>query len=408
MSDEENDVQIREEKAGSNSITPIRVATESFEESADNVQKYAMRYRYDTWRVRVMDAQRSSVSLINPLGKTTAQLTSATLIYQANSYSFTTAHNADRNDGSAKIVTPYSLEVNGHEDAPLRRRSARLFYEGRPIGEIQRLRLYDIMEAVSLWYFERKDSDGAPLPEKVFVNPVLGCALRCKTCSRLGFLNKPLEYEQNIEKITDEIASQVANPDDVKVVNISTGTLPTPAEDFDAFKAIIQCFRRKQFGRARFSIQTSTVFDDSQLRQLVALGVDRFSVTMDGTSDEVLRKLYRGKGVGTIDGYAEMVRKLESRFQKVAVHMILGNDSVATIKKTAERFAKQGRSAIHHYIPRIFQPHQYTMLHSEAITLGLEYYVNLIRFIDDLNDDRMPEMDLLNPFYGLQPSEFQR
>jgi hypothetical protein len=388
-------------------VNQVRISTESFEESAAKIDNCATRYGYDTWRVRAMDAQRSSVHFINSIGKTAAQLESATLIFQGNSYSFTTAHNARLGDHGARIVTPYSLSVDGVKDTPLRKRSAQLFYEGRPIHDFDSLRLYDIMEAVSLWYFERKDSDGTPLPEKVFVNPVLGCALRCKTCSRLSFLNKPREYLQNIEVITDEISSQVENRDDVKVVNISTGTLPTPEEDLEVFKAIIVGFRRKEFHRARFSIQTSTVFDDSQLLQLRALGVDRFSVTMDGTSDEVLRTLYRGKGVGTIDGYLEMVKKLETQFQKVAVHMILGNDSCDTIKRTAERLAKQSRAAIHHYIPRIFLPNQYLMLHSDIIRMGLEYYVGLIRFIDDLNDARMPKMDLLNPFYGLQPSEFQ-
>ena len=388
-------------------MNQIRITTESFEESAATIDRCATQYGYDTWRVRAMDAQRSSVHFINSIGKTAAQLESATLIYQANSYSFTTAHNAGLSDHHARIVTPYSVSVDGDKDMPLRKYSAQLSYEDRPVHDFDSLRLYDIMEAVSLWYFERKDSDGTPLPEKVFVNPILGCALRCKSCSRLAFLNRPKDYLHNIETITDEIASQVENRDDVKVVNISTGTLPTPEDDFAAFKAIIDGFRRKEFDRARFSIQTSTVFSDSQLLQLRAMGVDRFSITMDGTSDEVLRQLYRGKGVGTINGYAEMVRKLEAHFQKVAVHMILGHDSADTIKKTAERLAKQGRSAIHHYIPRIFHPSQYSILHSDAIELGLEYYVCLVRFVDDLNDARMPKMDLLNPFYGLQPNEFR-
>jgi hypothetical protein len=86
--------------------------------------------------------------------------------------------------------------------------------------------------------------------------------------------------------------------------------------------------------------------------------------------------------------------------------MILGHDSSDTIKRTSERLAKQGEAAVHHYIPRIFVPSQHAILHPEATKMGLEYYVGLKRFIDDLNDDRMPKMDLLNPFYGLQADEF--
>jgi MoaA/NifB/PqqE/SkfB family radical SAM enzyme len=297
------------------------------------------------------------------------------------------------------------VSVEGDKDTPLRKQTAQLCYEGRPIRVFESFRLYDIMSAVSLWYFERRQYDGAPLPEKVFVNPVLGCALRCKSCSRLLFLNKPTDYVDNIETITNEISKQIEDKDGLKVVNISTGTLPTPEEDFELFKAIIDSFRRKEFNSARFSIQTSTIFEDSQLLKLKSIGVDRFSVTMDGTSDEVLKRMY-GKGPRTIDGYSKMIRKLEDVFPKVGIHMILGHDSSDTIKRTSERLAKQGKAAVHHYIPRIFVPSQYAILHPEATTMGLEYYVGLKRFIDDLNDARMPKMDLLNPFYGLQPNEF--
>lgn len=388
-------------------MNQIRIATESFEQSASKIEECATKYGYDTWRVRVMDAQRASVNFVNSIGMTASQLDSATLLHQANGYSFSAAHNASLGNKTAKIVTPYSLAVEGDKDTPLRKQTAQLCYEDKPIRVFESFRLYDIMAAVSLWYFERRQYDGTPLPEKVFVNPVLGCVLRCKSCSRLPFLNKPLDYLDNIEQITDEISENIEDKDALNVVNISTGTLPTPQEDFDLFKAIIESFRRKEFNSARFSIQTSTNFDDSQLLKLKSLGVDRFSVTMDGTSDEVLKQMYGGKGPRTIDGYSKMIMKLEGIFPKVGIHMILGHDSSDTIKRTSERLAKQGKAAVHHYIPRIFLPSQYAMLHPEATKMGLEYYVGMKRFIDDLNDARMAKWDLLNPFYGLQANEFR-
>jgi hypothetical protein len=399
--------QIQPNYPGPSSRNQIRIATESFEQSAANIEECATKYGYDTWRVRVMDAQRASVNFVNSIGMTASQLDSATLLHQANGYSFSAAHNASIGNKTAKIVTPYSLSVEGDKDAPLRKQAAQLCYEDKPIRVFESFRLYDIMSAVSSWYFERRQYDGTPLPEKVFVNPVLGCALRCKSCSRLPFLNKPLDYLDNIEQITDEISGITEDKNELKVVNISTGTLPTPQEDFELFKAIVESFRRKEFNNARFSIQTSTIFDDSQLLMLKTLGVDRFSVTMDGTSDEVLKKMYGGKGPGTIDGYSKMIMKLEGIFPKVGIHMILGHDSSDTIKRTSERLAKQGKAAVHHYIPRIFLPSQYAMLHPEATRMGLEYYVGMKRFIDDLNDARMSKWDLLNPFYGLQANEFR-
>ena len=101
-----------------------------------------------------------------------------------------------------------------------------------------------------------------------------------------------------------------------------------------------------------------------------------------------------------------MIRKLEDVFPKVGIHIILGHDSSDTIKRTSERLAKHGKAAVHHYIPRIFIPSQYALLHPEATKTGLEYYVGLKRFIDDLNDARMSKWELLNPFYGLQRNEF--
>lgn len=384
----------------------IRIAPESFESSSANVEECAAKYGYDIWRVRVMDAQRASVNFVNSIGAPASQLDAATLLHQANGYSFSTAHNGSLGNRLAKIVTPYSVSVEGAQGISLRKQAAQLWYEDKPIIGFESYRLYDIMSAVSLWYFERRQYDGTPLPEKVFVNPVLGCALRCKSCSRLLFLNKPTNYDHNLEQITNEISEQITDKDDLKVVNVSTGTLPTPEEDFRLFEAIIDSFRRKGFRNAKFSIQTSTIFEDAQLLRLRDLGVHRFSVTMDGTSDEVLSKMYAGKGPRTIDGYARMIRKLEDLFPKVGIHLILGHDSSDTVKRTSERLAKQGRAAVHHYIPRIFVPSQYALLHPEAKTTGLEYYVRMKRFIDDLNDARMPKMDLLNPFYGLQANEF--
>lgn len=401
-----SNLKVRVESSDPITANQIRIATESFEQSAVNIEECATKYGYDTWRVRVMDAQRASVNFVNSIGKIASQLDSATLLHQANGYSFSTAHNAYLGNRTAKIVTPYSLSVKGDKDTPLRKKTAQLCYEDKPICVFDSYKLYDIMSAVSLWYFERRQYDGTPLPEKVFVNPVLGCTLRCKSCSRLPFLNKPTDYLDNLQKITNEISAKIEDKDELKVVNISTGTLPTPEEDFELFKAIIDSFRRKEFNSARFSIQTSTILDDSQLLKLKSLGVHRFSVTMDGTSDEVLKKMYGGKGPKTIDGYSKMITKLEGIFPKVGIHMILGHDSRDTIKRASERLAKQGKAAVHHYIPRIFLPSQYAILHPEAIKMGLEYYVGMKRFIDDLNDARMPKMDLLNPFYGLQANEF--
>ncbi|MBR7800114.1 radical SAM protein [Undibacterium fentianense] len=384
----------------------IKIATESFERSAENVDTYATKYGYEPWRVRVMDAQRSSVHFVNLINKDPSELASATLLFQANGYSFSTAHNASWKDTKAKIVTPYSVLIDGEDIRPLRRRSAQLLYGEMPIHAFDSFRLFDIMSAVSLWYFERRDYDGTPLPEKIFVNPVLGCTLRCKSCSRLQFLNRTTEYSENLEKITAEISAQIENKDDLKVVNISTGALPTAEEDLEMFTAIIEAFRRKEFHAARFSIQTAALFTQTQLNKLRSIGVDRFSVTMDGTSDNVLKRLYKAKGPQTIDGYSKMIEVLEDTFPKVGIHMILGHDSMDTIKRTSERLASQGNAAVHHYIPRIFLPSQFAILHPEAINMGLEYYVAMKRFIDDLNDARMPKMDLLNPFYGLQPNEF--
>lgn len=388
------------------SKSPIRLANESFEQSAENIERLANKYRYDIWRVRVMDAQRASVNFMNPIGESHANLEFATLLHQANGYSFSTAQNAYLYDKKSKIVTPYSVSVEGDKDAPLRKQTAKLYYQENLITGFESYRLYDIMPTISLWYFERRQHDGTPLPEKIFVNPVLGCALRCKSCSRLPFLNNPMDYLGNLEAITDEISEKIEDKDTLKVVNISTGAMPTPKEDFELFKAIVDSFRRKEFDCAKFSIQTSTILNESQLLELISIGVDRFSVTMDGTSDEVLKRIYRGKGSSSIDGYSKMISKLEYLFPKVGIHMILGHDSSDTIKKTTERLAKQGNSAIHHYIPRIFLKSQYAILHPEAKENGLEYYVEMKRFIDDLNDARMPKMDLLNPFYGLQPNEF--
>jgi pyruvate-formate lyase-activating enzyme len=401
-------LNVRIATSDSTVVDQIRIANESFEQSSANIETYAEKYGYETWRVRVMDAQRSSVHFINSIGKSGSELASATLLYQANGYSFSTAHNASLKDKTARIVTPYSVLVDGEKDSPLRKHNAQLLYDEKPIDGFDSFRLFDIMSAVSLWYFERRQYDGTPLPEKVFVNPVLGCAFRCKSCSRLQFLNKPIEYVDNLERITDEILKEIKINDELKVVNISTGALSSADEDFKVFAAIIDSFRRKEFHAARFSIQTASIFTESQLQRLRSLGVDRFSVTMDGTSDEVLKKIYKGKGPQTVDGYSRMIRVLEDTFPKVGIHMILGHDSMDTIKRTSERLASQGNAALHHYIPRIFVQNQYKILHSEVIKMGLEYYVAMKRFIDDLNDSRMPRMDLLNPFYGLQPNEFSK
>jgi hypothetical protein len=42
--------------SGSTPRNQIRIATESFEQSAANIEECATKYGYETWRVRVMDA----------------------------------------------------------------------------------------------------------------------------------------------------------------------------------------------------------------------------------------------------------------------------------------------------------------------------------------------------------------
>jgi hypothetical protein len=384
----------------------LLIGDQSYAENLDSINYCAQKYGYDHWRVRIMDAQRNTVNFINSVGLSKKDMDSATLLYQANGYSFSTASNGNLNNIDSTIVTPYTVKVSGG-DNKFRKMKAELFYRDVPITDFDSFRLYDIMPAVSLWYFERRDYDGTPLHEKVFVNPVLGCTFRCKSCSRISFLNKPMEYMKNLDIIISQITDEINNRKDLKVVNISTGTFTDPDDDFDLFKTIILEFRINGYSDARFSIQTSTIFNENQLDELRALGVDRFSVTMDGTSDEVLSKIYKGKGPGTIQGYSEMVKHLETIFPKVAVHMILGHDSTDTIKRTSEIFAHQGKAAIHHYIPRVFQKSQHAILHKETFERGLEYYVDMKSFIDDLNDARMPKMNLLNPFYGLEADEFK-
>jgi len=343
-------------------------------------------YDYEPWRVRIFDMQRASVQLpLPPIELVPEDLREkfqhATIIMQGNGFTFTSSETSSINSDWGGLVTPYQTTVGpASQNYPLQ-----LSYFEHPVLSFDMLRLLDIMGRSSIHYFPFKDKDtGKALHKYLVVNPYENCSYRCRACSRLPFFQfAPQSYEANIQATIQDVLSQVETPNEVKFINIITGSQPDAKSDLAMFTKIIHAFRTAGFTEAEFGVYTPNIEKEEDMQYLHDLGVVFFTVTLETTTPES-RALFYGKknakGRMTFRQIIDVMKLAETIFPYVNTNIMLGYEPIDELKSNLDILVQETEATVNHFIPRIFLRKQLELIHAEAHTL--EYYVDMCAFME--------------------------
>lgn len=391
----------------------LHLASDSFAIKAEQLAEMAERYAYDPWRVRIFDMQRESVRLINPPqellpDELRERFRFATLTMQANGFTFTTSEPSCPEPFKGHLVTPYTAEASMLADGIC---SLQLSYEGMPVDGFVSLWLVEIMGKPSVHYFAFKEQrTGRPLPVYLVLNPYENCAYRCKYCSRLPYFGKNgYDYRANIEATISEVTRQIASPQEVKFVNIITGSTATAGSDLAMCREIIDAFAAAGFGHCDYGFYTSNFQSREQLEVLRAMGVSVLTVTIETTSRESRLRLHEPgnpKCKSSFEDVLDLIRQAEEIFPVVNATLMLGYEPADGLKRNLERLARETHATVNHYIPRLWLNSQHDLLHPSAC--DLEYYVDLAAFIEqNVNAGRTTIGSVFEERFGIPQFELR-
>ncbi len=91
-----------------------RTVSDSYAEINRQILELADAYRYEPWRVRIIDMQRASVQFPNPPVAIVPKCSNTdinyfTLVMQANGFTFTTSELTSIGSLSHKLTSPYGI-----------------------------------------------------------------------------------------------------------------------------------------------------------------------------------------------------------------------------------------------------------------------------------------------------------
>lgn len=315
-----------------------RIVTEDYKAKQESIAKLSDRYNYEPWRIRLFDMQRASVQLTNPphsmlSDELRANFLYATLILQGNGFTFTTSEISSVRNGRGNLATPYLAKVIDGSD----NWGISLAYDKIPVEDFLELRLVEIMGKPVIHYFPFKDKvTGQPQHTYLVVNPYENCAFRCKPCSRLPFFKCATEdYEHNIQKTVTEVSTIVNSPEDVKFINIITGSTDSAKGDIALYKKIIEAFNDAGFGHCEYGVYTPNIEDKKDMRQLNSMGVVFFTATMEVTSPEARMNFYgsgNAKGRLSFQEIIGVIKQAEEVFPYVNTNLMLGYEPLDELK----------------------------------------------------------------------------
>ena len=377
-----------------------RTVSDSYAEINRQILELADAYRYEPWRVRIIDMQRASVQFPNPPVAIVPKCSNTdinyfTLVMQANGFTFTTSELTSIGSLSHKLTSPYGIEQSDPDGDTS---SLIVSYDGNPIPDFGSIHLREIMGKPSAYYFPYKDTrSGQPLSFYLIVNPYENCAFRCKYCSRLPYFKTPApSIQENIQLIISNILAVVQDPDEVKFINIITGSFPNPEQEMTFLKEVITAFNKAGFVESEFGVYTSQIYSRHLFEQLRDLGVIFFTVTLEATSSDARSRLHarrNPKRARSFEQTLDTISVAEDVFPFVSTTMMLGYEQADEVKRNLGRLAKETRSTVNHYIPRVWLPGQLDLLHPSAT--NLKYFVDLFNFIErNVNVGRMTSNQL--------------
>jgi hypothetical protein len=301
---------------------------------------------------------------------------------QANGFTFTSSETSSPEPARLQLETPYLAWASGQPDGTC---DLALTYDGEPVSDFKSLRLVDIMGKPSVYYFAFKDADlGRQMPTYLVLNPYENCAYRCRYCSRLPyFARNGHDYAPNIKRTIAEVQQRIVSPQDVRFINVITGSASTPEGDLNLCRQIVEAFDGAGFGHCEYGFYTANLHTQAELEALRALRVTVLTVTVEVTSLEARLRLHEPgnpKRVFSFEDTLRLIKQAEEIFPYVNTTLMLGYESADTLKCNLDKLARETHTTINHYIPRIWLKSQLDLLHPDAHSL--EYYVDLIAFIE--------------------------
>ena len=274
----------------------VKIATEAYDVKNGLIARLAERYNYDPWRVRILDMQRASLCLPNPPSQLlppdlSSRYRFATLVLQGNGFTFTTSETSSSEMPASRVETPYHLMAAPDANAGS---TITLTYEGGPLADFQSLDLVEIMGKPSRYYFAFKEPvTGKPIQAYLVLNPFANCAYRCKYCSRLPYFGSaPRTYRTTLQRTVREVLAAVDSPNEVRFVNIITGSLASAEADIALCQDVIETFARAGFGHCEYGVYTSNIRTREQMKLLREKGVVFFTVTVETTTAEARYRLH--------------------------------------------------------------------------------------------------------------------
>jgi Radical SAM superfamily len=342
-------------------MTVFRMATEPYDIKSELIARLADQYDYDPWRVWIFDMQRASLRLPNPPpdllpSDLSLRYRFATLVLQGNGFTFTTSETSSSEMPASRVETPYHLAAVPSANGPS---AIAATYEGVPLAVFQSLNLVEIMGKPSAYYFAFKEPTiRKPLHTYLVVNPFENCAYRCKYCSRLPYFGSvPHTYKATLERVVRDVAAAVDSPNEVRFVNIITGSLASADADVALCEDVIDAFARAGFAHCEYGVYSSSICRRPHMERLRRKGVVFFTVTVETTTAEARDRLHEPgnpKRRMSFEDIVEVIKMAEQIFPCVNTTMMLGYEPADDIKRNFEILARETSVTVNHYIPRIW------------------------------------------------------
>ena len=217
------------------------------------------------------------------------------------------------------------------------------------------------------------------------------------------------DHRANLSGTVREVRALVGSPEQVRFVNIITGSRASAEGDVAMFRDVIEAFRLAGFAHCEYGVYTANVYSRAQMEDLRRMGVVFFTVTVESTTDEARARLHEPKNPKRTSSLADVIHVLEEaerNFPYVNTTMMLGYEPAGELKENLARIAQATRVTVNHYIPRIWFKSQYELLHHDARTL--EYYVDMSAHIErEINAGRRSVGAFFAERFGIAPYQLR-
>ncbi len=352
----------------------IKTVNEDYQTKQRQVEDLSRTYDIEPQKVWVIDMQRASVNLRDPPRELLPKdlknkFQFATLVMESKGVKFTTSETSV----SQSLFTPYDVISTKNEER------FDLEYDNIPIP-FEGLKLLEIFGSPPLYYFPLKyNKENRNGFAHLIVNPYEDCSKRCKPCARLPhFKERCGNEEENLSYIADGVFNLVGSSEDIKLVQISTGSTINAESDLKLYEKIISFFNNKGFSNCDYSVSSSNIEEKKHMLLLKEMGVTHFIPKVETTSLESTALFSTQKR--PLSEVIDMLNIAEDIFPYISINIMLGYEDKEQLKQNLEKIAEETNITIKYCIPRIYSEDQLNILHPSA--KNLEYFVELCKFIE--------------------------